>query len=100
VAGLDSVAQALDQRYGWDSLPRPLGLAVLEGLRNILRRQNLHDTDRAPQRDLPPLDPPTAAQATARSTDGSRDDLAAPRMGQAGARFGRNVPLRATFPAR
>lgn len=94
----DSVAQALDQKYGWDTLPRPLGLMVLEGLRNVLRRQNLQDTNGAPQVDLPPLDAPTAASATARSADGSRNDLAAPRMGQAGARFGRNVPLRATFP--
>jgi hypothetical protein len=94
----DSVAQALDQKYGWDHLPRPLGLMVLMGVRNILRQQNLHDTDAAPQVDLPPLDPATGADTTARSTDGSRNDLSAPRMGQAGARFGRNVPLRATFP--
>jgi hypothetical protein len=92
------VAQALDQKYGWDTLPRPLGLMVLEGLRNVLRRQNLQDTNGALQVDLPPLDAPTAASATARSVDGSRNDLSAPRMGQAGARFGRNVPLRATFP--
>jgi hypothetical protein len=94
----DGTAQALDQKYGWDALPRLLALLVLVGVRNILRQQNLYDTDAAPQVDLPPLLPPTGVDPTGRSVDGSYNDLSAPRMGQAGARFGRNVPLWAASP--
>ena len=94
----DAAAQALDQKYGWDALPRPLALMVLVGVRNILRQQNLHDTTRAPQTNLPPLGSPLEVDPTARSVDGSYNDLSAPRMGQAGARFGRNIPLSAAFP--
>jgi hypothetical protein len=40
----DRLALAVDRRFGWHSLPKPLGLATLLGLRNILRRENLYDT--------------------------------------------------------
>ena len=44
---------------------------------------------------LPPFEP---RLLTARSTDGTHNDLA-DRMGRAGSRFGRNVPLDKTWPS-
>ena len=38
------VAEALDRKYGWDHLPKPLALFSLIGIRVKLRRQNLFDT--------------------------------------------------------
>jgi hypothetical protein len=91
----DSLCQTLDHQVGWDRLPKPLGLLVLVGLRNVLRRENLYDTDGAPVREQPPLEPPSATHRSQRTPDGSYNDLSEPRMGMAGSRFGRNVPLEA-----
>jgi hypothetical protein len=88
----DAGATWMDLRFGWDRLPVPLGLAVLVGLRDELRRHNLHDSNLFPSVDPAPLGPPPQ-DTTVRTADGSYDDLAAPRAGMAGARFGRNVPL-------
>jgi hypothetical protein len=90
------LAQALDQKIGWYRLPTPLGLAVLIGVRNVLRQRNLYDTgatggDAA----LPPW---RASYRTARSPDGTYNDLSRPAAGSAGSRFGRNVPLEKTHP--
>ena len=41
---LMSVSSKLDRRYGWDKLPRPLGVLTLVGLRTKLREKNLYDT--------------------------------------------------------
>lgn len=85
----DRAAEALDRRYGWDRLPRPVGLAVLVGLRNQLRRHNLYDTGGLPRPEpRPPVDH--------RSPDGTGNDPDQPAMGSAGTRFGRNVPIGAT----
>ncbi|WP_426561987.1 peroxidase family protein [Angustibacter sp. McL0619] len=89
------VCERLDHKVGWDKLPRPLGLLVLVGLRNVLRRENLYDTNGAPAQNLPPLEPASPTHRTQRTADGSHNDLDEPRMGMAGARFGRNVPLSA-----
>jgi hypothetical protein len=90
---LTGTAGALDRRFGWDRLPRPLGVLTLVGLRMRLRQRNLHDTGaggaRAPVGDDP---------RDARTTDGSWNDLERPAMGMIGARFGRNVPLEHTSP--
>ncbi len=94
----DQVCQEVDQRVGWDKVPTPIGLLLLIGLRNNLRRENLVDTNQAPAQNLPSLDPPTAVQRSQRTSDGSYNDLDTPRMGMAGARFGRNVPLAAGVP--
>lgn len=88
----DGFSTRLDAMLGWHRLPRPVGLAVLVGLRNELRRRNLHDTNVLPTKPLPPL-PNGAKNDTVRTADGSHNDLASPRAGMAGARFGRNVPL-------
>ena len=67
-------------------------------MRNELREKNLHDTEEPPleQQAVPAdLDP-----ALRRGTDHRRhvQRPALPKMGAAGRRFGRNVPLEHTFP--
>jgi Animal haem peroxidase len=89
----DAVAQALDRRVGWYKLPVPLGLAVLIGVRNILRQKNLYDTDQLPSTGVPPLPPFKPEYRTQRTADGTYNDLERPEMGRAKSRFGRNVPL-------
>ena len=89
----NGVSTALDRRVGWDRLPLPVSLPVLIGLRNELRRHNLHDTEGLPTRSAPTTPPPAPADLSVRTADGSYNDLERPRAGMAGTRFGRNVPL-------
>jgi hypothetical protein len=93
----NGVSTRLDRRFGWDRLPVPLSLAVLVGLRNELRRHNLHDSDLLPTGTPLPV-PPQPADPTVRTADGSWNDPERPRAGMAGARFGRNVPLSSVDP--
>ena len=90
----NSTAEKLDRRFGWDKLPLPLAMLVLIGLRNILRAKNLYDTGRGP------LDKPDISDhpryLTARTLDGTFNNLDDPLMGSLGSRFGRNVPLSVT----
>ena len=90
----NDAAEALDRRYGWDKLPKPIAMLVLIGLRNILRAKNLYDTGRGP------LDKPDVSDhpryQTARTLDGTFNNLDDPLMGSLGSRFGRNVPLEYT----
>ena len=90
---LVSAASALDRRFGWDRLPRVLGVPTLVGLRIRLRDENLFDTG-------PGGAKPAAGggRRDARTADGSYNDLESPAMGMIGARFGRNVPLAGTHP--
>jgi hypothetical protein len=90
----DEAAQAADRAFGWDKLPRPLGLLVLIGLRNILRQRNLYDTSALPSAVAPKVAAPGPETLTTRTPDGSYNDLGHSAMGMAGTRFGRNVPLR------
>jgi hypothetical protein len=92
----DNAAAAADRCVGWDKLPTPLGLAVLEGLRNILRQENLYDTSGEPSVNTPAVPPLAPEFLSARTEQGIYNDLAQPSMGMAGSRFGRNVPLAAT----
>jgi hypothetical protein len=89
----DGISQAIDQRIGWPNLPKPIGLLVLIGLRNILRQRNLCDTSSLPARDPAQPGPFAAAALSGRTADGSYNDLRQPTMGMAGTRFGRNIPL-------
>jgi len=41
-----NAAVAVDHRFGWDKLPKPLGIVTLIGLRTKLREKNLYDTGR------------------------------------------------------
>ena len=91
-------AETVDRVVGWSHLPKPLALAVLVGIRSQLRALNLVDTDPDP---VPPLDPPLkASDHRKRTIDGRFDNLTQPDMGSVGTRFGRNVPLEATWPER
>lgn len=90
------LTQSLDQKVGWHRFPLPFALVVLIGLRTILRNQNLYDTTEVK---LTGSDQSTGArQVTARTADGTGNDLAHPSMGSAGTRFGRNVPLEKAYP--
>ncbi len=90
-----SIVTRIDHQKGWHRLPTPLAVLSLVGIRSRLRRQNLYDTG------VPPHTGPAEVPAryrSARSPDGTWNDLTTPTMGMAGARFGRNAPPRLTFP--
>jgi hypothetical protein len=91
----DQLAQAIDHQFGWDKLPKLLGLVVLIGLRNILRQHNLSDTSGLPSEGAVQPGPATPDMLTGRTADGSYNDIHHPSMGMAGTRFGRNIPLAA-----
>jgi len=84
--------------HPWYTLPKALGLAELIGIRDTLRRENLFDTSRLPSVDPAKPPPYDESYLTARTADGSWNDLEHPEMGMAGTRFGRNVPLEHTRP--
>jgi len=71
-----------------------LALLNLSVLRSSLRANNLIDTEPAqvPPQPHPPPGPIPEAVRTARTFDGTYNDLAVPTMGSAGSAFGRNVP--------
>ena len=94
----DRIATAVDHRWGWDKLPVPLGILVLIGNRDVLRRKNLFDTTGQPAVNTPPIDPYDGSVLTRRTEDGTYNDLEKPAMGMAESRFGRNVPIEHTFP--
>ena len=80
----------------WYDLPRATAGIRLFRNREELREKNLVDTEE------PPLEnsatPPAGDVYNVRTADGTYNDLKCPRMGSAGIRFGRNVPLEETFP--
>ncbi len=90
------MCERVDQAIGWHKLPTPLGLVTLIGIRNNLRERNLYDT--TPPASALPTPPREASYLVARSPDGTYNDLQCPVMGSAGTRFGRNVPVRDTWP--
>jgi Animal haem peroxidase len=87
--------QALDRKIRWHHLPVPLGLLTLVGLRTKLRESNLYDTSSTPA-DQP--SPEGSRHLTARTPDGSYNDLENPTMGSAETRYGRNIPIELTYP--
>jgi len=80
----------------WHEFPGPIAAVKLVRLRDELREKNLHDTEEPPIEETNA--PPPAEARTTRTSDGTENDLKCPRMGSAGMRFGRNVPLSETFP--
>jgi hypothetical protein len=93
-----SLTQAIDDRVGWQRLPVPLGMLTLVGIRDRLRARNLYDSGRGPL-DRPPADDlDHERHLTARTLDGTYNDLDEPLMGALGSRFGRNVPLDRVTP--
>src|SRR5438094_201095 len=97
---LGDVAQRLDHAVGWQRLPKPLGIVTLIGLRDRLRERNLHATGGAAdvRAGSPEAPPAVRDHLTARTIDGTYNDLDHPFMGSIGSRFGRNVPVELTFP--
>jgi hypothetical protein len=93
-----SVTEWIDRRIGWDKLPWPLGMLVVLGLRFRLRAKNLYSSGRGVL-DVPPAgDEWHVHHRTARTIDGTYNDLEDPLMGSLGSRFGRNVPLDHAYP--
>jgi hypothetical protein len=71
---------------------------MLKGIQDKLRRENLHDPDSVQPVEGRLPKQPDARALSARTFDGTFNDLESPGMGSIGCRFGRNVPLKATFP--
>ncbi len=94
----DRIATAVDHKRGWDKLPTFLGIPILIGVRDVLRKQNLFDTTGQPAVNPPPVDAYDGHVLTTRTADGTYNDLENPAMGMAGSRFGRNVPIEDTYP--
>ncbi|MEA2828653.1 MAG: hypothetical protein QOG43_3092 [Actinomycetota bacterium] len=94
----DRIATAVDHKRGWDKLPTVLGIPVLIGVRDVLRKHNLFDTTGQPATDAAPVDPYEPHVLTRRTADGTYNDLENPAMGMAQSRFGRNVPIENTYP--
>jgi hypothetical protein len=92
---LGSIGEALDRRFGWHRMPRPLAILALIGVRHRLRQFNLHDTGPSVVAGPPPTD---GHHLTSRTLDGSYNDLSAPSMGSVGSRFGRNIPVGESWP--
>jgi hypothetical protein len=96
-AWLESWAERRDRRKGWDKEPRVVGLLMLKGIQDKLRRENLYDTGSVASGAQPGPEP-SPAQLSVRSLDGTYNDLDTPAMGSVGSRFGRNVPPAGVFP--
>ncbi len=83
----------LNRYVEWHRLPVRLSVLNLDALRQVLRRQNLFDTEvhEAPPaaRAVPAL--PDETVRACRTFDGSGNDLSEPKMGAVGAAFGRNL---------
>jgi Animal haem peroxidase len=88
------VYRAINTVVVWDRLPRIIAALNLIVFRNRLRERNLYHTGYG----LAPPHGPSAEHARWRSADGSFNSLKHPRMGMAGTRFGRNIPLREAVP--
>src|ERR1051326_4494054 len=88
--------EAVDKKVGWHRRPRPLGLLALIGIRDQLREKNLHDRPvLSGGADVPEWNP---RYLTARTLDGTYNDLESPRMGARNTRFGRNISAEHTHP--
>jgi hypothetical protein len=85
------------KRKEWYELPGVAAAARLVEIRNELRAKNLHDTEDPPLEQRAAIEAPPEGRAF-RTNDGTWNDLRCPRMGSAGMRFGRNVPLEETWP--
>ena len=92
------LSRAWNLRVPWTELPYVLALFNFIGMRELMRDENLVDTQTLPAVD-PDVDRPAdPAYLHARSPDGVYNDLSIPLMGSRGTRFGRNVPLIYTYP--
>ena len=90
---LDIVFRAINFFARWDHLPTLLAAANLSVFRDRLREHNLHHTGYGTT--SPGW---STGNERWRSANGSFNSLDHPRMGMAGARFGRNFPLPECVP--
>src|SRR5947209_8495937 len=81
----DSVAQTIDLTFKWHKMPVPIGLAILAGLRNILRAKNLSGTYTVKSPYPQVTSPAEEGQRylTTRTADGTYNDTDIPAMGSA-----------------
>lgn len=95
-AVLNTLFNVLNRFVPWHRMPSlSLQLLRLALFRHVLRQKNLIDTEPrpAPPQVEPVLCPPISEVVrTARTFDGSYNDLSDPDMGKVGAAFGRNMP--------
>jgi hypothetical protein len=92
-AAARGVFSVVNRRVEWHRLPVRLAILNLDGFRQVLRARNLFDTEpreAPPKPRQVPLPPPEDAHS-ARSADGTYNDLSEPQMGAVGAAFGRNL---------
>ncbi|SEL83946.1 peroxidase family protein [Halomonas daqiaonensis] len=91
---LGRLFRRINRRRQWHQFPFLIAVLNLVALRGNMRWHNLYDTERErpPDPDKGELD-----VRSCRTADGSYNDLAAPCMGKAYTRFGRNVPIAETF---
>ena len=87
-------AKGTERVAPWYKLPFIPAVATLDGIRAFMRWGNAFSTETDGGR-KPPA--PDFDVQTMRTADGSYNDLGAPGMGMAGARFGRNFPINETF---
>ncbi|GAC1455475.1 MAG: peroxidase family protein [Ktedonobacteraceae bacterium] len=95
LAALDSM---INRKIGWHRLPLILGIQVLDGVRSYMRARNLYDTSTLPATPQPTPQPRGVSYLTARTSDGTFNDLQYPLMGSAGTRFGHLFPLENAYP--
>ncbi|MGQ4647125.1 peroxidase family protein [Lyngbya aestuarii] len=95
---LKFLTSVLENTFPWHKLPVPLALLELIKFRDDLREKNLHDTSKLPTEAEQPAPSPGDRHLVTRTADGSFNDLQDPKMGMAGSRFGRNVPLEYAYP--
>jgi heme peroxidase len=88
----------LNRIFPWHRMPTWMGLLNVLAFRIVLREKNLHDTEtRSLDQGFDPAtrDPHVLYE---RTVDGDYNDLQYPGMGCVGTRFGRNFPLKYTYP--
>ncbi|OAL45595.1 heme peroxidase [Pyrenochaeta sp. DS3sAY3a] len=88
------VYKGINKLIPWHKLPTYIGVLNLSAYRYELRQKNLYDVYSSPEAQGTPGCPHMADEQYlhTRHSDGLFNDLAAPKMGCAGMRFGRNVP--------
>ena len=96
--GIARVTHALDRLVSWHRQPTLMGVLGLIGMRARLRERSLHDTYEAPAIQQHAPQQQDKRYLTARTPDGTYNDLSDPLMGSIGYRFGRNFPLDRSFP--
>ncbi|CAN5652083.1 hypothetical protein BH09ACT7_BH09ACT7_19270 [soil metagenome] len=83
----------INRRVPWYRLPVRTAVLNLDAFRGVLRAENLIDTQphEAPPQPRPVPPAPPEDVRSARTADGTYNDLSAPSMGAVGATFGRNL---------